>query len=336
MPDRSNLASATEAGQGVAEIDEELMFHVRSLVDEELAKGASFDAAWRAAQDRFGSLPHFAEACRDITLEDRLMWQRFSIAGFVVLGLLVGWLALEVRTLRQGQTSLVEANLAKIAAMKRPVEKPAEQRHDITGQVLDQDSQPIDAARLLVILKTWPDGRYRQDDFSTTTDERGRFCLPNLVPSQGQYAILLAAVKNGYALTSNYHLQPAGEHRSVDPVTLRCDPASPITLIVHDARGRPVAHARVAPSSRQSPDGTTHLVYLQGSEPVQTASDAAGRVDLGCFQRGDTAKIFLQLPGKNWRKVSIEVPDQGQVIDVSVDPVEGDGDAPATADDSRT
>jgi hypothetical protein len=311
---RDESPPTTDVGQ---DIDEELMFHLRSLVDEELAKGTSFDAAWCAAQDRFGSLPHYAGACRDITLEDRLMWQRFSIAGFVVLGMLVGWLALEVRTLRQGQVSLLAANLAKSAAMEKLVQKPSDERHAITGQVLDQNGQPIDSARLLVILKTWPNDRYRQDDFSTITDERGRFRLPNLVPSQGQYAILVAAVKSGYALTSNYHLQPEGEHRSVDPVTLHCERASPITLILRDDQGRPAAHARVAPSSRQAADGTSHLIYFQNCAAVQTASDADGRVHLGCFQRGDMAQIYLQLPGKDWQSCAFAIPKEGDTVEVS-------------------
>ena len=200
--------------------------------------------------------------------------------------------------------------------------------------MLDLNGRPIDAARLLVILKTWPDGRYRQDDFSTTTDARGRFRLPNLVPSQGQYAILVAAVKTGYALTSNYHLQPSGEPRSVDPVTLRCDRASPITLVVHDAQGRPAAHARVAPSSRQSPDGTTHLVYFQSCEAVQTASDAEGRVDLGLFQRGDMAKIYLQLPGKDWQSCAFAVPKEGDTVEVSA-ARSPDADADETFDSDK-
>ena len=332
-PDRSESTSATDVTQdGAAEIDEELMFHLRALVDEELAKGTAFDAAWSAAQDRFGSLPHYAQACRDIPLEDRLMWQRFSMAGFVVLGLLVGWLALEVRTLRHDQSALLEANLAKSAAMEKLVQKPSEQRHAITGQVVDRDGQPIDAARLLVILKTWPNDRYRQDDFSTTTDERGQFRLPNLVPSHGQYAILVAAVKNGYALTSNYHLQPEGEHRSVDPVTLRCERASQITLVVHDDQGRPAAHARVAPSSRQSADGTSHLIYFQNCEAVQTASDAEGRVALGCFRRGDTAQIYLQMPGKDWQSCAFTIPKEGDTVDVSA---ARSADADKTSDSNK-
>ena len=36
---------------------------------------------------------------------------------------------------------------------------------DLTGQVLDGRDEPIAEAKILVVLKTWPSGRYRQDDF---------------------------------------------------------------------------------------------------------------------------------------------------------------------------
>lgn len=46
------------------EIDEELMSHLRLLVDDNLARGMPADTAWQEAQRRFGSLRRYADACR--------------------------------------------------------------------------------------------------------------------------------------------------------------------------------------------------------------------------------------------------------------------------------
>ena len=95
---------------------------------------------------------------------------------------------------------------------------------------------------------------------------------------------------------------------------LQCDDASQITFVVEDVRGHPVANARVAPHSRRSSSGASHLIYFQASGPFQISSDAAGRVGMGCFERGDAAEIYVQLPGKDWELHTIAIPHEGDTI----------------------
>ncbi len=293
------------------EIDEELMFHLRSLVDDELARGTAFDAAWDRAHGRFGSLRRYANACRGVALNQNRFVQTSLVLLLAFAGLLAGWLLVEVRSLRQEHVTLVES-------ISRQATRPAEiasRRADLTGRVLDRLDRPIGDARIVVILKTWPAGGYRQEAFSTTSDADGTFRLADLVPLEGQYAIQAAALTPGYALTSTYRLIEEGSHPAPEPVMLQCDDASQITFVVQDERGHPVANARVAPHSRRSSSGETHLVYFQASGPFQTASDAAGRVGMGCFERGDEAEIYVQLPGKDWELHAIEIPhDEDTVI----------------------
>ena len=284
---RSHSPPSTDVEQ---DIDEELMFHLRSLVGDDLAKGNSFDAAWSNAQDRFGPLRRYSDACRNVSLANRLNLRRLSVLGLVVVGLLVG---------------------ESLFAVFSP------RRNDVTGWVLDRHGEPLADANVLVILKTWPGGGYRQEAFATTSDAEGRFHLPTLAPLEGQYAIQVAALKDGYALTSSYQLEEEGRHPTVDPVTLHCGEASRITLVVHDGHGQPIANARVVPASRKTSSGETHLVYFQGSEPVQTASDAQGRVGLSCFERGDQAEIYVRPPGKDWELHAIRIPDAGNIVVVS-------------------
>jgi hypothetical protein len=276
------------------QIDDELMFHFRALVDDNLAQGMSSEAAWSEARQRFGSLRRHADACRRVALADYFTIQRFSIAGLLVLGALVGWLAVDVRSLRSEHVD------------SRP--------RDLTGRVLDSTSEPIAAATLLVVLKTWPGGNYLQQSFATTSDSRGRFRLVKLVPAEGQFAVQVAAIKTGYTLTSAYQLNQQAGSRAPDPLTLKLDRATPITLVVNDEHGHPVSGARMVPHSRQTDDGHNHLVYFQGSEPIHVASDAQGRVGLGCYERGDLAEIYLQLPGEDWQLYTIQIPRDGDVV----------------------
>ena len=102
------LRSANEplTASGEDEIDEELMFHLRSLVEDNLAKGMSFDDAWRNAQERFGSLRRYARACRRASPARRLIFQVIPALGFlIVVGLFVGSLMVELQRARRGTES---------------------------------------------------------------------------------------------------------------------------------------------------------------------------------------------------------------------------------------
>jgi hypothetical protein len=190
-------------------------------------------------------------------------------------------------------------------------------RGEFTGQIVDQQQRPIAGAKVLVILKTWPNQRFRQEDFATTSDEQGMFRLPDFIPSAGQYAIHLAAVRDGFTLTSRYELIPAGQNRTDSPWTLQLEPAVPLTMIVRDGSGRPVAGADVVPASRQSADGDEHGVYFQASDPIRSHTDSEGRTKIHCFERGDAAEIYVRIPGDEWRLHSLRIPPDGDTVVVS-------------------
>ncbi len=293
-------------------IDEELLFHFRSLVDENLAKGLPADAAWHEAQQRFGSLGRYADECRKIVMGGFPMLHKVSIAGFVVLTLVVAWLFSEVRSLRQ-------------AAAAAPAEKPAaakagkSQKADLAGAVVDSAGKPVSDAHVLVILKTWPGGRYQQEDFAGKTDEDGPFRFAGLVPAKGQRAVHLAVVKDGYALTTTYDLKKQGEAMQTDGLKFTLDAATKMTITVRDAAGRPAAKAGVLPSGRRTADGKDHVVYFQAAKPIEMVADDDGRIQLAVFKRGEQAKIYVRLAGQEWEEHAVTIPDQGDVVEITAD-----------------
>ena len=312
---------APPASESEESIDEELMFHLRSLIDENLDKGMPADTAWREAQLRFGSLRRYADKCSRAVQRSRATLQKVSAVGLLVLILFVGWVAIEVRALRQTQL-LVYTNVQQ-----------QDERTDLEGVVVDRSGKPLPDANVLVVLKTWPGGRYWQEDFAASSDGEGRFRLAKLLPTSGQREVLVAAVKDGHALTSTYHAKRAGEPLAIEPIVLKLDDAADVTIIVRDRGGKPVAHAGVVPTFRRTSGGEEHLVYLQAAEPIRIDSDDSGRVPLGCFQRGDEAEVWIQVPGGEWERRAITVPSDGEAITVSSDELarETDGGPPGAS-----
>ncbi|MGH7136961.1 MAG: permease prefix domain 1-containing protein [Pirellulales bacterium] len=300
-------------------IDDELMFHFRSLVDENLAQGMSADAAWRAAQDRFGSLRHYSDECRRVLTGAHPMLQRFSTVGLVVLSLVVGWLLVEVRSLRQAAAMTPLQIAQKNGADATAKGEAASKQNDLSGTVVDHKGTPVPDAHVLVILKTWPNDRYRQQDFASKTDKEGQFRFAKLVPADGQRAVHLAVVKEGYALKSTYDLKKAGEKMTTDNLKLQLDDAAPVTLVVRDARGGAAAKAGVIPFRRKTAGGEEHLLYFQAAKPIEITADAEGRIRLGYFQRGDQAEVYIRLPGKEWEQHPVAISEKGDVEVTSKD-----------------
>src|SRR6516162_8829816 len=88
--DRRAKQPASAAASG-GEVHDELMFHIRALVNEKIAEGLSFDAAWQQAEQQFGPLRRYESECQAVRLERRLTWRIAGAMAGALLVMLAAW-----------------------------------------------------------------------------------------------------------------------------------------------------------------------------------------------------------------------------------------------------
>lgn len=305
-----------------SEVADEMLFHFRSLVEDGVNSGQSFAQAWDNAEARFGSLRHYVAACQAAARRRQLLGMAAVACALVGFGVLIINRS-ERRAVAQGRTNelvLRAAHTAALASASKASPR-AKKWQDAAGKIVDAQQQPLAEAKLLVIRKTWPSGRYRQEPFSTATDEQGRFRFAKLLPDGARYGLQLAAFKDGYAFKSVYQLsdEPVVD---VDKIDLALAKSTPVRLVIQDAGGNPLAKADVIPSSRKSTGGDEHLIYFTGAEELAKQADDKGQLELNCFAGGDQAQIYVRPAGGDWQEERIAVPAQGGDVVVKL-PAEG-------------
>jgi hypothetical protein len=102
---RGNHPLAAEAARA---IDDELIFHVRSQVEDNISQGMSSDNAWANAQIRFGSIQRYANET----------W-RIDMGRQLILAVLCSWLWLQVENLHGQNTQIMQ-----LVQNSKPEEKP--------------------------------------------------------------------------------------------------------------------------------------------------------------------------------------------------------------------
>lgn len=310
------------------EVHDEMLFHFRELVAERMKAGESFDTAWDNAQQQFGPMRSYENECQAMAIEHRLGWKAISIAGALLVVGLFGWILLDGRARRlNDELRQVHHDIASLDRERQQVPtQPAPTQNvmaqfeplmvDLVGEVVDEKKNPLADATLLIIHKTWPNGHYQQEDYTAKTDSAGQFVLPKLIQADCQYAIQVAVFKDGFGFESFYHLkQKPIETPSL--VKFELQPARQVTLAILNAEGKPIAGAKVMPFARQQANGRKHQVYFQGSDPIHRTTDATGRVQFSCFEMGDGAEIYVQLPGQDWDRREIKIDDPSLKIEIA-------------------
>jgi hypothetical protein len=302
--------SATQVEQ---EIHQEIDAHFELLVAEFLEQGLAPDEARQQAEARFGPRDYYHNACRRINLGGRLMFQRAATCAIVLLAGIVTFLLWEVRTMHEQHAVAIsrlrfEMQRSQVGERTAPTPTVMPVMVDLTGQVLDPNSEPLPGAQLLVIVKTWPNGRYHQSAYHTESQPDGSFTLDDLLPVGEQYAVHIGAMRSGFTLRSEYHVKNSGDTEPLEPIAMILEAAEPHQLAIEDDAGNPVRGALVAPASRRTSLGEDHTIYFQASQPVQEVSDEAGHVDLDWCTKNDVAELYVQLPGRDWESYAVEIP----------------------------
>lgn len=190
---------------------------------------------------------------------------------------------------------------------------------DLRGSVIDVEGKPIADADVLLILKTWPNNRFRQDDIAIETDKSGMYSVGGLIPVNGQFGINVAAVAEGHAIVSMYlFTKDSGAKPGVE-IDLKAPVSETISLQITDSEGKPLTSAVVAPRGRKDTDDNEHIVYHQGSSPAWKKTDEAGVVEVDWFLKGDKATIAVQPKGGEWIEKSFDV-TEGDEITIKLDP----------------
>jgi hypothetical protein len=286
--------------QLVEEIDEEFDFHLDCRVRELIDAGWEPEPARAAAEREFGERAHWRGECRKARLgPSRWLLPILGAALIIPATATIIWLSValqqaQIRGARaEEELRLQQERVHQLLAAANLPDGEATQllaaddaRLDLSGTVLDQDGKPVPKANIVVIHKSWPNNRYRQDSLRTTTGDDGTFRLPKLYVPKTQVAFLVTVLAEGHTMVSEYVLRKADQEVAPFKFTLR--PAVTKTLIIKDNAGQPVADTAVFPTTRRTQAaGEEHHIYYQSATDCGFKTDAQGRVRMSVFAADD-------------------------------------------------
>lgn len=277
------------------EIDEEFEFHVDCRTRELVQAGWTPELARTEAEREFGQREHWRTKCREAHLGPRRwLLPLVSLSVLIPLVAYIAWLSFQLQMSRNHTAVLLaqQERLKQLLAAapdagneERLLAADAE-RQDLTGEVRDASDKPVAKANIVVIHKSWPNNRYRQDSLRTSTDETGTFRLPKLFVPGTQVAFLVTILADGHAMQSEYVLKKAGEE--VSPFKFKLKPALKKTLTVKNSSGMPLANTVVFPTTRRVPESTKeYMIYYQSAADCGLKTDANGNVQMSFFELGD-------------------------------------------------
>lgn len=280
------------------EINDEFEFHIDSRTQELIAAGWQPDDARTEAERQFGERDRWRAACRREQLGVG-RWLVPSVAVTVLLAALVtGWFVWRLQMMNAVLLEQREQALRMLAAARGVQEgaddeallAAAADKQDLTGKVHDAAGKPVKNARIVVIHKSWPNNRYRQESLHTTTGDDGAFRLPKLFVPGTQVAFLVTVLAEGHAMQSEYILRERGEE--VQPFQFTLKPAVTKTLIVRNANGSPVAKTTVFPTKRRTGNpAVEYLIYYQSADDTGFRTDAEGKVRVSIFAADDEVDL---------------------------------------------
>ena len=142
-------------------------------------------------EEQFGPMRRYDQECRMSQLSRHRRWRRLAATGCLAFAAISGWFVLQLhRNVEQGRLRGEIALLRQEqAALKAEAVRGGYARRiaggfDLMGSFVDDSGRPLENVTVLIIRKTWPGGGYRQEAFTATTNDTGRFAMPEFVPSE--------------------------------------------------------------------------------------------------------------------------------------------------------
>lgn len=287
-----------------SEIHEEIAFHLDQRARDFERQGLERSEAEAAAVAKFGDVSKIAFECQSTATASISWLHRVHLVVTTVLALFV--LILFLERIWDSGSSLASLPPG-IAGML-----DNDWSGNVRGKVLSDDGSPIVGARLMISVKTWPDGSFCQRAYAAITNEEGSFLIDNVRPSDEDCEVQVTAVAPDREMRSSYRVFKAGQADSID---FQLSKSTKFTLQLLDGDGNPMTHVHVLPHERVDVKGQHHLVYVDSGTPIVGTTDQHGRIELPYFQAGDAFTVLVQSHGE-WLPFEATVPIQGEVASI--------------------
>lgn len=195
--------------------------------------------------------------------------------------------------------------------------KPRLVDEDFVGVLRDDEGNPVNNARVILLYKSWPGGRYRQQVFTSKTGMDGKFVFAKQYPLGEKTFMMVTVVADGYSMVGRYIKNPEGA--KLASVDFKLEPALQKTFVIQN-NGKPVANANVTPLERTDAAGEKFFIYHQAASKLvyQTNNDA--KLELNLFKKSDKATLLVNHDGKQ-SKLTVDVDEsKEQIIDIASEP----------------
>ena len=286
------------------EIKYEIAFHISQRASDLEASGLTPSAAHTEALTRFGDVARYASECHRESTSGIGWFHRLHLVTTLVMGVVVCFLLIN----QFGRNAISVAKMPPgILAML-----DNDWSGTVNGRVESEDGDPIHEAKLLVTVKTWPDGSYCQRGYSAVTDSNGRFSIAGVCPLNAHYEVQVTAIAPDHELKSSYKEFDKGESK---PFDFQLGASSGVTLVVEDSSGSPLPNVQILPHERIDRQGNTHSLYFDSGQPMIATTDQQGRVNLPYFRAGDQFTVLVHSKG-DWLPLETIAPATGEFASV--------------------
>lgn len=184
----------------------------------------------------------------------------------------------------------------------------------VAGVVVDAKSTPLTNATIVVSVKTWPDESFFLRAYSTTTDDKGEFALPNVYPVNEQYELNLAVFADGHGMQSLYVTRSSGGE--LEPLRIELQPVSGMLLKVADENGVPIRDLEVRPAERVDGNGNGQVVYFDSARFLNLRTAEDGSISLPWYDLGDAISLAFCTAKDEWQSLRFVVPDSHGTVDI--------------------